>query len=330
MKVRVKAKAKAKVNVDVNVRCYESSGQEVQLLLHLPHHTHTQRAKNTSRSNLRTRSKSQMYSHTHSSKTQPSNPSPFPIQPTSDVQSESSRSHAHAPSRISPPTNPDAPDPRQALADDITAPLHGAHHTPQPTPYPSPNPYFPPGNIHHQFAMPPKRRSTGATARSTQSTLAFHGASNKVTKPATRASHAKKKVVLEEAEAAKPEVVSVYEEEERTLAQEEPAATVKRTPVQTPSTAEDEAARRVPARQVHAYWKAQNAGSRAPRYHQEALSTEEKILRKFDLTARFGVSAGAAEIEYVGWMLTRMIAVRGDREGEAVETGAETGVGAAD
>jgi DNA polymerase delta subunit 4 len=142
--------------------------------------------------------------------------------------------------------------------------------------------------------MPPKRRSTGAAAKtSNQSTLAFHGASNKVTKPGARATNAKKNLLTESAIKDEDlEVVDVkvkVEEEAPTTVE---AAIIEQTEqAQEPaqSTPEEDEARLVKPKQLQAYWKKQNTGS-APRYHQDHLSLEEKILRKFDTTGQFGVS----------------------------------------
>lgn len=144
--------------------------------------------------------------------------------------------------------------------------------------------------------MPPKRRSTGATAKSSQSTLAFHGTSNKVTKPGTRASNAKKNLLTESLKKDdKPEVASVKveEQEEEDTPTTAEAAIIEQTEQvqeQAQSTPEEIEARQVKPKQLQAYWKKLNPGS-ARRYHQEDLSLEEKILRKFDMTAQFGVSS---------------------------------------
>lgn len=142
--------------------------------------------------------------------------------------------------------------------------------------------------------MPPKRRSTGATAKSTQSTLAFHGQSNKVTKPGTRAINAKKNLLTESAKKdEKPEVASVNVEEKvedaPTTSEVAIIEQVEQVQEKAQSIPEEEEAREIKPKQLQAYWKSVNTGS-APRYHQSELSLQEKILRKFDMTAQFGVS----------------------------------------
>jgi DNA polymerase delta subunit 4 len=151
--------------------------------------------------------------------------------------------------------------------------------------------------------MAPKRRSTGATSKSSnQSTLAFHGASNKVTKPGARANNAKKNLLTKSArkdEDLEVVDVKVKVEGEAPTTAEAPttveAAIIEQTEqAQEPaqSTPEEDEARLVKPKQLEAYWKKQNTGS-APRYHQDHLSLEEKILRKFDTTGQFGVSGSS-------------------------------------
>ncbi|KAL1597962.1 hypothetical protein SLS60_008450 [Paraconiothyrium brasiliense] len=148
--------------------------------------------------------------------------------------------------------------------------------------------------------MPPKRRSTGATAKSNQSTLAFHGASNKVTKPGARATNAKKNLLTESAKKDEnPEVVDVkvkVEEEAPTTAEAAIIEQTEQAQEQAQSTPEEDEARLVQPKQLQAYWKKQNHGS-APRYHQDDLSLEEKILRKFDMTGEFGPCVGIARLK---------------------------------
>ncbi|KAF2451375.1 hypothetical protein P171DRAFT_425885 [Karstenula rhodostoma CBS 690.94] len=148
--------------------------------------------------------------------------------------------------------------------------------------------------------MPPRRRSAGATGKSpSQSTLAFHGASNKVTKPGARATNAKKNLLTESAKKdEKPEVVDVKVKVEEEAPTAEAAIIEQTEQAQEPaqSTPEEDEARLVKPKQLQAYWKKQNAGS-APRYHQDDVSLEEKILRKFDMTGQFGPCVGIARLK---------------------------------
>jgi len=146
--------------------------------------------------------------------------------------------------------------------------------------------------------MPPKRRSTGATAGSNQSTLAFHGALNKVTKPNARAQNAKKNLPAENVKKDRKPLVTDVEvghgdegEDEDDLTTTE-AAIVKQTKQaqqQTQKTPEEDKARKIKKAQIQAYWKSLTTGP-SPRFHQQDISMEEQILRKFDMSGQFGVS----------------------------------------
>jgi DNA polymerase delta subunit 4 len=141
--------------------------------------------------------------------------------------------------------------------------------------------------------MPPKRRTSGPASKSQQSTLAFHGASNKVTKPGARALNAKKNLLTKPPKKdEKPAVtdVLVKTEDEPTTAE---AAIIDQTELvqqQTQRTPEEEEASRITKKRIETYWKTESADIGAARAHQEELSLEEKILRKFDMTGQFGVS----------------------------------------
>jgi DNA polymerase delta subunit 4 len=141
--------------------------------------------------------------------------------------------------------------------------------------------------------MPPKRRTSGPASKSQQSTLAFHGASNKVTKPGARALNAKKNLLTESAKKdEKPTVadVLVKPEDEPTTAEAAIIDQTEQVQQQTQRTPEEEEASRITKKRIETYWKKESADIGAPRAHQEDLSLEEKILRKFDMTGQFGVS----------------------------------------
>lgn len=142
--------------------------------------------------------------------------------------------------------------------------------------------------------MPPKRRSSGPATKSQQSTLAFHGASNKVTKPGARAANAKKNLLTESAKKdEKPAVadVLVKTEDEPTTAEAAIIEQTEQVQQQTQRTPEEDEARRITNKRIETYWKKEISEDRAPRAHQEDLSLEEKILRKFDMSGQYGVSA---------------------------------------
>ncbi|KAF1955714.1 hypothetical protein CC80DRAFT_446484 [Byssothecium circinans] len=144
--------------------------------------------------------------------------------------------------------------------------------------------------------MPPKRRASGQS-KSQQSTLAFHGVSNKVTKPNTRAAGAKSLLTETTKKDAKPDVAKVQvveEKEELTTAE---AAIIEQTEQQQiQSTPEEDEARKVTAKKIEAYWKAESQGL-AKRAHQQDLSLEEKILRKFDMSGQYGPCTGIARLK---------------------------------
>ncbi|KAF2645379.1 hypothetical protein P280DRAFT_417041 [Massarina eburnea CBS 473.64] len=142
--------------------------------------------------------------------------------------------------------------------------------------------------------MPPKRRASGQV-KSNQSTLAFHGASNKVTKSGTRSASAKN--ISDEASEknAKPdskEVVVIEETEEPTMAE---AAIIEQIE-QAQSTPEEDEARKITAKKIQAYWRIESQ-SLAPRAHQKDLSLEQKILRKFDTSGHYGPCVGIARLK---------------------------------
>ncbi|KAH9881990.1 hypothetical protein J1614_001161 [Plenodomus biglobosus] len=148
--------------------------------------------------------------------------------------------------------------------------------------------------------MPPKRRSSGPAAKSSQSTLAFHGASNKVTKPGARTQGAKKGLLSETKpeNATKPLNIDIEHEEPSTTevaiieqAEEEVEAQ------QVASTPEEDVARRITDASIKKYWAAKEKQRKAPRVHQQELTLHEKILREFDMSAHFGPCTGIARLK---------------------------------
>ncbi|KAJ4368274.1 hypothetical protein N0V83_006630 [Neocucurbitaria cava] len=147
--------------------------------------------------------------------------------------------------------------------------------------------------------MPPKRRSTGPATKAQQSTLAFHGASNKVTKAGARAQGAKKNLPDQSStKDAKPEVIEI-EDSEPTTAE---TAIIDQTEQeikaqQVDSTPEEDQARRVTDAAIKKYWAAKEKQRMAPRVHQQDLTVHEKILREFDMSAHYGPCTGIARIK---------------------------------
>ncbi|KAF2032641.1 hypothetical protein EK21DRAFT_98763 [Setomelanomma holmii] len=147
--------------------------------------------------------------------------------------------------------------------------------------------------------MPPKRRSSGPATKSQQSTLAFHGASNKVTKAGTRAQAGKKNIVpdVTTKQDVKPDVVNI--EEEPTTAE---AAIIDQTKDEVEEAEieiapQDIEARRVTDAAIKMYWAAKEKQRMAPRVHQQDLSLHEKILREFDMSGHYGPCTGIARLK---------------------------------
>ncbi len=166
--------------------------------------------------------------------------------------------------------------------------------------------------------MPPKRSSSGTGSQKQQSTLAFHGASNKVIKAGARAQNAKNLVAETKIKEEKPDVDEIVkvkleeEEEEPTnikleedkptkikLEETEPTtvevAIIDQTKQevaapQIESTPEEEQARRITDAAIKKYWAAKEKQRVTPRVHQQDVSLHEKILREFDMSGHYGVS----------------------------------------
>jgi DNA polymerase delta subunit 4 len=143
--------------------------------------------------------------------------------------------------------------------------------------------------------MPPKRRASGPVAKSQQSTLAFHGGANKVTKAGARAQNAKQSVLSKSSpKALKPEVIdleAVETTKPTTVESDIIDQTEKEVAAQRiESNPEDEAAGRITDAAIKRYWSAKEKKRLAPRIHQDDLSLHEKVLREFDMSAQYGVS----------------------------------------
>ncbi|KAF2129516.1 hypothetical protein P153DRAFT_366905 [Dothidotthia symphoricarpi CBS 119687] len=149
--------------------------------------------------------------------------------------------------------------------------------------------------------MPPKRLASGAI-KPQQSTLAFHGSSNKVTKAGAKAQNAKKSLLSEPViKDVKPEVIDldVVEVTKPTTAE---AAIIQQTEKevvaqQVESTPEEDHARRVSDTAIKKYWATKEKQRMAPRVHQQDLSIHGKILREWDMSAQFGPCTGIARLK---------------------------------
>ncbi|KAL0262634.1 hypothetical protein SLS55_001604 [Diplodia seriata] len=150
--------------------------------------------------------------------------------------------------------------------------------------------------------MPPKRRASGPQTR--QATLAFHGASNRVTKPrgsptgkAKATNKSKQDPILSESitetnlkAEADPEPTEPTTSELAIAQQsQKEAAKAKVSP-------EEKEASRITETQIKKYWKEKERARKAPRVHQQDVSLHEKVLREFDTSGQYGVSTTTTEL----------------------------------
>ena len=139
--------------------------------------------------------------------------------------------------------------------------------------------------------MPPKRKTPGPAAKSQQSTLAFHGSSNKVTKSGIKAPGAKQSILEAKPKDFEPDTVVIPDTAPTTIEVsiiEQTEHEVKAQ--QAESTPDEDEARRISDAAIQKYWAAKEKQRLAPRVHQGALSVHDKILREFDMSAHYGVS----------------------------------------
>ena len=147
--------------------------------------------------------------------------------------------------------------------------------------------------------MPTTRRSAGSARGHTsltkgQSTLSFH---SKVTKNVTNdakkavASPPVSKVELPTAESVEEdEVDDVVEPDAKEDSDEEAEAEEPVVPEVPEKTESELRAEKVTDAQIDKYWKAIEKQRISPQVHQEGVTTNEKILRYFDLSSHYGVS----------------------------------------
>ncbi|KAI4671295.1 uncharacterized protein J4E88_009329 [Alternaria novae-zelandiae] len=146
--------------------------------------------------------------------------------------------------------------------------------------------------------MAPKRKASGPAAKSQQSTLAFHGTTNRVTKSGVKAQGAKKNLLEAKLKDVKPETIDISDTEPTTTE----AAIIEQTEQEfkaqeVESTPEEDQARRISDAAIKKYWAAKEKQRRAPRAHQGAISLHEKILREFDMSAHYGPCTGIARLK---------------------------------
>lgn len=140
--------------------------------------------------------------------------------------------------------------------------------------------------------MAPKssRRTSGGPATrkkdNKQATLAFHGNTNKVTKPSVAAPGKTKKDLSLEKLSVQSDAESIEAPTTSEIAVIEQAVSEAKAPL----TKEEEEASKVSEAQIKKYWREKESVRKFPRVHQEDLSLYEKICREFDTDGRFGVS----------------------------------------
>jgi DNA polymerase delta subunit 4 len=142
-----------------------------------------------------------------------------------------------------------------------------------------------------------KRRTSGGPTTASksksksQSTIAFHGKSNKVTKPSTGLTSNKTKKdpgLLDSISQTDLSAEADPDLKEPTTA-EVSIAEQAEAEAQAPVTPEEEEASQVKEAQIKKYWREKENLRKAPRVHQEGLSLHEKVCREFDTNGRYGV-----------------------------------------
>ena len=140
--------------------------------------------------------------------------------------------------------------------------------------------------------MAPRRKASAPAAKSQQSTLAFHGTTNRVTKAGVKSQGAKKNILEAKLKDIKPEVADIPNTEPTTTEAaiiEQTEQEVKAQEVE--STPDEDRARRISDAAIKKYWTAKEKQRLASRAHQGGLSLHDKILREFDMSAHYGVSS---------------------------------------
>ncbi|CAI9632501.1 unnamed protein product [Alternaria burnsii] len=146
--------------------------------------------------------------------------------------------------------------------------------------------------------MAPRRKASAPAAKSQQSTLAFHGTTNRVTKAGVKSQGAKKNILEAKLKDIKPEVADISNTEP-TITEaaiiEQTEQEVKAQEVE--STPDEDRARRISDAAIKKYWTAKEKQRLAQRAHQGGLSLHDKILREFDMSAHYGPCTGIARLK---------------------------------
>jgi DNA polymerase delta subunit 4 len=141
--------------------------------------------------------------------------------------------------------------------------------------------------------MPPKRRTSGPATKAQQSTLAFHGSTNRVTKPVSKVQNGKNNALAKSAvKSLKPATIDIdaIDKPKPTTVEADVIGQVEKD-VAAESTPEEEAAKRITDAAIKKYWVSKEQQRLAQRVHQQDLSVYEKVLREFDVSGQYGVSA---------------------------------------
>lgn len=155
--------------------------------------------------------------------------------------------------------------------------------------------------------MPPKKRTTSSGPKSHQQTLAFHGPSNKVTKPGLRSQGKNLDSSTIETVTPVPKKTEIKPEavDDETAEEEAPPTTTSEAAivqqvekvVAQPLTPEEVTAKRITDAQIKKYWSAKEKERKTPRVHQSDISLHEKILREFDMSGQYGPCTGIARLK---------------------------------
>jgi DNA polymerase delta subunit 4 len=141
--------------------------------------------------------------------------------------------------------------------------------------------------------MPPKRRTSGPATKAQQSTLAFHGSTNRVTKPVSKVQNGKNNALSKPAvNSIEPAIINIdaIDKPKPTTIEADVIGQVEKD-VAAESTPEEEAAKRITDAAIKKYWASKEKQRLAQRVHQQELNVYEKVLREFDVSGQYGVSA---------------------------------------
>lgn len=137
--------------------------------------------------------------------------------------------------------------------------------------------------------MPPGRRKIAQSSRNAQPTLSFHSKPTRVTKPTASDTSTKKSTKVQ------PPLVEA-------ITDDAPVSEVAfrqqvKTEFAKPKDKSAIRAEKITDAQIKKYWAKEEAVRKAPRVHQQDLSTHEKILRHFDLCSQYGPCIGIPRVK---------------------------------